>query len=48
MYKQIDMYIEKQITLFYHVYDEDFEIRPNEPNLIIGVHCLRKNSDKNL
>ena len=31
----------------YHVHDGDFEIRPNEPKLIIGVHFLEKNA-KNL
>ena len=25
-------------TLFYHVHDGDFGIRPNEPKLIIGEH----------
>ena len=40
------MYIEKQITLLYLVYDADFEIRPNEPKLIIGLHYLRKNLTK--
>ena len=35
-------------TLFYHVYHEDFEVRTNELKLIIGVHCLGKNPDKNL
>ena len=42
------MYIEKRKTLFYHVYDKDFEIRRKEPKLIIGAHCLRKNPDKNM
>ena len=26
----------------YHVHDGDFEIRPNEPKLMIGVHFLEK------
>ena len=30
------------MTLFYHVHDGDFEIRPNEPKLIIGVDVLKK------
>ena len=32
------------MTLFYHEYDGDFEIRSNEPKLIIGVHFLEKNT----
>ena len=28
----------------YHVHDGDFEIRPNEPKLMIGVHFLKKNA----
>ena len=28
----------------YHVHDGDFEIRPNEPKLMIGVHFLEKNA----
>ena len=35
------------MTLFYHVHDGDFEIRPNEPKLIIGVHYLKKKQEKN-
>ena len=34
------------MTQFYHVHDGDFEIRPNEPKLIIGVHFLEKNAQK--
>ena len=30
------------MTLFYHIHDGDYEIRPNEPNLIIGVYFLEK------
>ena len=30
------------MTLFYHVDDGDFEIRPNEPKFIIAVHLLKK------
>ena len=26
----------------YHVHDEDFEIRPNEPKLMKGVYFLEK------
>ena len=37
-----DVVYGKQMTL-YHVHDGDFEIRPNEPKLIIGVHFLEKN-----
>ena len=33
-------------TLFYHVHDGDFEIRPTEPKLIIGVHFLEKKTRK--
>ena len=33
-------------TLFYHVHDGDFEIRPNEPKLIIGVHVSEKKTQK--
>ena len=36
-------YIGKQMTL-YHVHDGDFEIEPNEPKLMIGVHFLEKNA----
>ena len=36
-------YIGKQMTL-YHVHDGDFEIKPNEPKLMIGVHFLEKNA----
>ena len=28
----------------YHVHDGDFEIRPNEPKLMIGGHFLEKNA----
>ena len=31
------MYIEKQVTLFYHLHNENFEIRPSDPKLIIGI-----------
>ena len=30
----------------YHVHDGDFEIRPNEPKLMIGVHFLEKKTQK--
>ena len=30
----------------YHVHDGDFEIRPNEPKLMIGVHFLKKKTQK--
>ena len=36
-----DVIYGKQMTL-YHVHDGDFEIRPNEPKLMIGVHFLEK------
>ena len=32
------------MTIFCHVHDGDFEIRRNEPKLIIGVHFLKKNA----
>ena len=38
-----DVVYGKQMTL-YHVHDGDFEIRPNEPKLMIGVHFLEKNA----
>ena len=38
-----DVVYGKQMTL-YHVHDGDFEIRPNEPKLMIGVHFLGKNA----
>ena len=30
----------------YHVHDGDFEIRPNEPKLMIGGHFLEKKTQK--
>ena len=39
------MYIEKQMTHFHHVHDEDFEIRPNETNLIKGVLFWKKRTE---
>ena len=40
------MYIEKQMTYFYHVHDEDFEIKPYEPKLVIAVLCFGRNRTK--
>ena len=34
------------MTLFYHAHDGDFEIMPNEPKMIIGVHVLKKKTQK--
>ena len=34
------------MTILNFVHDEDFEIRPNEPKLIIGVHWFGKNGQK--
>ena len=40
------MYIEKQVTLFYHLHNENFEIRPSDPKLIIGILFWEKNEQK--
>ena len=40
------MYIEKQMTFFYFVHDEDFETRPNEPKWLIGILCFGKSEQK--
>ena len=40
-----DVVYGKQMTL-YHVHDGDFEIRPNEPKLMIGVHFFWKKTQK--
>ena len=34
------------MTLFYHVHEGDFEIRPNEPKLIISTFFEKKTQEQ--